>query len=29
MKKVEFQNNQMEALLKASTKFGEKSGSRH
>jgi hypothetical protein len=27
--KVEFQNNQMEALLKASTKFGEKSGSRH
>jgi hypothetical protein len=29
MKKVEFQNNQMGALLKASTKFGEKSGSRH
>jgi hypothetical protein len=26
---VEFQNNQMEALLKTSTKFGEKSGSRH
>jgi hypothetical protein len=28
-KKGEFQNNQMGALLKASTKFGEKSGSRH
>jgi hypothetical protein len=28
MKKMEFQNNQMAALLKASTKFGEKSGSR-
>jgi hypothetical protein len=28
-KKVEFQNNQMGALLKASKKFGEKSGSRH
>jgi hypothetical protein len=27
--KKEFQNNQMEALLKASTKFGEKSGSCH
>jgi hypothetical protein len=26
---VEFQNNQMEAFLKVSTKFGEKSGSRH
>jgi hypothetical protein len=29
MKKVEFQNNQKGALLKASTKFGKKSGSRH
>jgi hypothetical protein len=29
MKKVEFQNNQMGALLKASTKFGEKRGSHH
>jgi hypothetical protein len=26
---VEFQNNQMEAFLKVSTKFGEKSGPRH
>jgi hypothetical protein len=29
LKKVEFQNNKMEAMLKASTKFGEKSGSCH
>jgi hypothetical protein len=29
MKKVEFQNNQRGALLKALTKFGENSGSRH